>query len=116
MKNEKKYKNGLGIASLILFLIGIIVLGLGVLFKHLDGSEYGGFFIIFAIFFAGVPFLMSGVLALINICNYYSKKCIIKCNKLFLVFDWCIIATIILPYVFIQIYNIILFIINMIGR
>lgn len=74
MKNEKKYKNGLGIASLILFLIGIIALGLGVLFKHLDGSEYSGFFITFAIFFAGVLFLISGVLAIINICNYYSKK------------------------------------------
>lgn len=43
MKNEKKYKNGLGIASLILFLIGVVVLGLGILLKHLDGSEYSGF-------------------------------------------------------------------------
>ena len=78
MKNEKKYKNGLGIASLILFLIGVVVLGLGILLKHLDGSEYSGFFIIFAIFFAGVPFLVSGVLSLINICNYYSKKALLN--------------------------------------
>lgn len=115
MKNEKKYKNGLGIASLILFLIGVVVLGLGILLKHLDGSEYSGFFIIFAIFFAGVPFLVSGVLSLINICNYYSKKSTIKCNKFFLIFDWCVIAITVVPYACIQIYNIILFIINMIG-
>lgn len=107
---EKKYKNGLGIASLILFFIGLIILGLGFLFKFIDGSEYSGFHIIFAIFFCAVPFLISGILAIINICKYYSKKTIDKCNKFFLIFDWFIIATIILPYICIEIYNILVFI------
>lgn len=85
---KRNTKNGLGVASLILFLIGVVVLGLGVLFKHLDGSEYSGFFIVFAIFFAGVPFLVSGVLALINICNYYSKKALLNAIS----FSWRLIG------------------------
>ena len=108
--------NAASSASLILFLIGIIILGLGVLFKYLDGSENSGYFILFAMILGGFPFLISGILAFINIYNYYSKKNIIKCNKFFLVFDWCIIAIIILPYVLLQIYNMLLFIINMIKR
>jgi len=107
---EKKHKNSLGIVSLILFLVGLIILGLGFLLKYLDGSEYSGFFIIGAIFVGGVPFLISGILALINICNYYSKKNSAKCNLFFLIFDWFVVAIIILPYVCILIYNMLVFI------
>ena len=104
----KKNKNSLGITSLILFLIGIIILGWSFFLKYRDGSEYSGFYIIFGLFIGGVPFFASGTLALINICNYYSKNNIIKCNKFFLIFDWFVIAVIVLPYVLIQIYNLLM--------
>ena len=102
---EKKYSNGLGIASLILFLIGLAILGAGYINESLDGSEYSGFHIIFAIFLSAVPLLISGILAIINIYKYYSKKHINKCNRFFLILDWIIIVTIILPYISIVIYN-----------
>lgn len=104
----KKHKNGLGIASLILFLIGLIILGWSFLLKYHDGSEYSGFYIIFGIFVGGVPFFASGILSIVNIYNYYSKKSIIKCSKFFLIFDWLVIAVIVLPYILIQIYNILM--------
>ena len=104
--NEKKNRNGLGIASTILFIIGLIVMGLGFLFTYLDGSEYSGFFIVFAIWIGGLPLLISGILALVNIINFYSKKCINKCSKFFLVLDWIIIVLILMPIIYLQISNI----------
>ena len=104
---EKKYSNGLGIASMIVFIIGLLILGLGFLLSYLDGSEYSGWFIVFAIWMGAVPLLVSGILALINIANYYSKKSTNKCNKFFLVFDCIIMILILLPIICLQIYNMI---------
>ncbi|MCI5789076.1 MAG: hypothetical protein MR031_00075 [Tenericutes bacterium] len=104
--SEKKYQNGLGIASMIVFIVGMLILGLGFLLTYLDGSEYSGFFIVFAIWIGGLPLLVSGILALINIINFYSKKSVKKCSKFFLILDWIIISIILLPIICLQIYNI----------
>ena len=105
---EKKYYNGLGIASMILFILGMLILGLGFLFNYLDGSTYSGIYILISIFIGGVPLLISGILAFINIVNYYSKTSVKKCSKFFLILDWIIVSIIILPMICSEIYDIVM--------
>ena len=73
---------------MIVFIVGMLILGLGFLLTYLDGSEYSGFFIVFAIWIGVLPLLVSGILALINIINFYSKKSVKKCSKFFLIFSY----------------------------
>lgn len=105
MKKEKKYNNKLGITSMILFIVGLLVICLGFLRAYQDGSEYSGLWLVFAFILGLIPFLISGILALINIKDFYSKNEIKKCNKFFLIIDWIIICLIILPFICIKIYN-----------
>lgn len=105
--NKVKNSNGLGIASLITFIIGLFIVGLGFLLKYIDGSEYSGWWIVFAIWIGIMPLIASGILALINVINFYSKKSIKKSNKFFLILDWCILILIILPFIILQIYNVV---------
>lgn len=106
--NEKKYHNGLGIASMIVFILGMLILGLGFLFNYLDGSTYSGIYILASIFICAVPLLVSGVLAFINIVNFYSKSCIKKSSKFFLILDWIIVSVITLPMICFKIYDIVI--------
>lgn len=114
MEYKKKYKNGLGVASLVFFLIGAIILAQSIYVGRHGGLT--GFYTIAGMFVAVIPFFISWVLALINICKHYFGKSNMKCNKVFLIFDWGILAIGVILGVFVQIYPFLLTTINMMGK